>query len=88
MAKGPRDTDRAPRWTDDPPWGFDPKTGESQIVDDASQLPKTKIKGPDGKLYTPEEWVEKQNSELDLDSMSVEELQALVDGLDATPEKG
>ena len=47
---------RSTRWANDPPPGFTPD-GESIMVDSVDDLPPPpKIKGPDGKLYTPEEW--------------------------------
>ena len=48
-----------PRWSDDPPPGFKPD-GTSLIAEskDAIQWPGDKVKGPDGKLYSPEEYAE------------------------------
>jgi hypothetical protein len=57
---------------------------------------RLKIKGPDGKLYTPEEWEAKQemdaSTQVDLDALSVEELEDLIAGLEGggqkSPKKG
>ena len=79
------DKDKEPHWANDPPPGFGPD-GKSYIVDSVEELekvlPKLKIKGPDDKLYTPEEWKDREDIQLDLDALSVEELEDLIAGLE------